>query len=253
MRIALKFAYDGRNYSGYARQPNLPTVEGELLKTLISQETISDAKQSQIRSASRTDKGVSALGNVIAFNTPSLDNELIQHLNEELSEIIIYATAEVPDDFYPRYAQQRIYRYYLNKQTYNRESILSTASLFTGTHNFRNFARVEEYKDPKRTIDAIIVSEDTDFFIIEFYAQTYLWHQIRRIISAIEQVEQRKITPDNITNALEQPDKQVDYGIASAHPLILTDILYSFDFQYIKKYQKKVIEIDQKIQDSLKN
>ena len=35
MRIGLKFAYDGSKFHGYARQPNLRTIEGELIKALI--------------------------------------------------------------------------------------------------------------------------------------------------------------------------------------------------------------------------
>ena len=80
MRLAFKFAYDGRKFSGYARQPNLQTIEGELIKTLIQHGFIKDTKQSHFRSASRTDKGVSALGNVIAFNTDCTKNIIIEEL-----------------------------------------------------------------------------------------------------------------------------------------------------------------------------
>ena len=43
MRIAVKFAYDGKKFYGYARQPNLKTIEGELLSTLVSHGIINDA------------------------------------------------------------------------------------------------------------------------------------------------------------------------------------------------------------------
>ena len=46
MRIAVKFAYDGRSFSGYARQPKLKTVEGELIKT-IKQRNNETPKQSK--------------------------------------------------------------------------------------------------------------------------------------------------------------------------------------------------------------
>ena len=69
MYIAIKFAYDGRNFYGYARQPKLKTVEGELIKSLIKKEIIENTKKSCFRSASRTDKGVSAIGSVVSFET----------------------------------------------------------------------------------------------------------------------------------------------------------------------------------------
>jgi len=61
MHIAVKFAYDGRKYFGFARQPNLKTIEGEILTVLIRNGLIDDVITSQFRYTSRTDKGVSAL------------------------------------------------------------------------------------------------------------------------------------------------------------------------------------------------
>ncbi len=69
MRVAIKFAYDGKNFSGYARQPGQRTIEQALLDILIEQRIFQDTKMSCFRTASRTDKGVSALGNVCAFDT----------------------------------------------------------------------------------------------------------------------------------------------------------------------------------------
>ena len=45
MRIALKFAYDGEKFYGYARQPNLRTVEDELIKALVKNGLIEDTKE----------------------------------------------------------------------------------------------------------------------------------------------------------------------------------------------------------------
>jgi tRNA pseudouridine38-40 synthase len=67
MRIALKFAYDRKQFNGYARQPSLKTVEGKIIDLLTSHDFIEDAKESMFRSASRTDKEVSSLGSVVAF------------------------------------------------------------------------------------------------------------------------------------------------------------------------------------------
>ena len=68
------------------------------------------------------------------------------------------------------------------------DRVLSAAGLFTGEHNFQNFARVEPLKNPVRTIDNIVVGEKQDFLVLDFYAQTFLWNQIRRIVSAVEKI-----------------------------------------------------------------
>ena len=112
MRVAVKFAYDGKDFHGYARQPQLETVEGEIIKALIKHGFIEDTEDSSFRSASRTDKGVSALCNVVAFNTDASKRRILQELSEEFTDIIPYGTKDVDQDFYPRYARYRHYRYY---------------------------------------------------------------------------------------------------------------------------------------------
>ena len=253
MRIAVKFAYDGRKFYGYARQLGLKTVEGEIIKTLIQHGFIEDAKKSRFRSASRTDKGVSALGNVVAFNTDFTRADILQKLNEDLTDIIVYGTACVDAEFYPRYAKQRSYRYYLKKNSLDVEKVFPVASYFIGKHNFSNFARVEEFKDPIRIIDNVVVNEQNDFLIVDFYAQTFLWHQIRRIISAVEKVGRGKLEEERIIEALCSPDKKVDFGLASAEPLILKDIVYDFDFEYDKNYLKTLNDLENRIAESLSN
>ena len=251
MHIAVKFAYDGRKYFGFARQPNLKTIEGEILTVLIRNGLIDDVITSQFRYTSRTDKGVSALGNVIAFNTDSIKNNIIKKLNSDLKDIFFYGMKEIESDFFPRHAKRRSYRYYFRRKNLELDKMLSTAAFFTGEHNFSNFARVEEFKDPHRIIDNIVVTENNDFFVIDFYAQTFLWHQIRRIISAMEKVGMGKLEEEQIIEALNNPDKKVDFGIAPAAPLILKDIMYDFSFEYEKYYLKTLNDLEKRIVNSL--
>ncbi|MCK5261977.1 MAG: tRNA pseudouridine(38-40) synthase TruA [Thermoplasmatales archaeon] len=250
MRLAFKFAYDGRPFSGYARQPNLKTIEGELIKSLTKCDFIKDAKQSHFRSASRTDKGVSALGSVVAFNIDINKNFIPKELNKDLTDIIIYATAVVESDFYPRYAKRRSYRYYLRRKDLEIDKILSAAAFFTGEHNFSNFARVEEFKDPRRIIDNIIVTNQDDFSIMDFYAQTFLWNQVRRIVSAIQKMGKSKIEKEQIIEAIHNPNKKVDFGLAPAEPLILRDIVYDFEFEYDKKLLNSLKDFEKNIVSS---
>ena len=107
MRIAVKFAYDGQSFYGYARQPNLRTVEGEVIKTLIKHGFMEDTKESRFLSASRTDKGVSALCNVVAFNSNYEPKQILDSLKKESGDIIFYGISQVDDNFNPRYAKSR--------------------------------------------------------------------------------------------------------------------------------------------------
>ncbi len=251
MRIAIKFAYDGRAFHGYARQPNLITVEGALIELLLEHNVIKDPKKSSFRSASRTDKGVSALGNVVAFNTDVSKQKIIKDLFNDDSSIIVYGIKEVNLDFYPRYAKQRQYRYYLSSKDLDIEKIISTSDCFTGKHNFSNFAKLEPFKDPFRTIDNIVFTFETDFIIIDFFAKTFLWNQIRRIISVLIKVGRGKLEKEQIRKALENPGKKIDFGLAPAEPLILKDVFYDFEFEYNKKLLNKINQLEKSIYSSL--
>ena len=253
MRVALKFAYVGRNFYGYARQPNLRTVEGEIIKILTNLELITDTKTSEFRSASRTDKGVSSLGNVIAFNVDAFKKNILDKLNENNKEILFYGYKKVDDDFFPRYAKTRHYSYYLINKDLDIKKIVDTLSLFVGEHDFSNFARVEPDKNPIRTIDNITVEEFENFLIIDFFAPNFLWNQIRRIISAAEKVELGKISNEDIENALEHPEEKVDFGLASANPLILTNINFGFEFDITSSKKEKLEKMKNKIISSIES
>lgn len=244
MRIALKFAYDGRKFHGFARQPNLRSVEGDLLNTLIKLNIISDVKKSCFRLSSRTDKGVSAIGNVVAFNTDNFNLKFLKVISDNMNDIITYGFAKIHEDFNPRFANYRFYRYYLNNKNFDIEKVIFAATLFIGEHNFSNFARVESKKDPVKKIENIIFNFEKNFLIIDFYAENFLWNQIRRIISALIKIGIGKITYDQILNALNNPHIKVDFGLSPAEPLILKDIIYDFKFLYSKKLLRKVNNLE---------
>jgi len=247
MRVAVKFAYDGRDFHGYARQPQLLTVERTIINALIKYGFMDNTNESRFRSASRTDKGVSALCNVIAFNTDVSKKHILQMLSSEFTNIVVYGIKNVSPDFNPRYAKLRWYRYYLNGYNIDLERAMSTANVFTGDHDFTNFAKVESFKDPVRSIDNIVFTINGNFFVIDFYAQTFLWHQIRRVVSAIIKLEEGKIEKKDIIEALENPNKKVDLGLAPAEPLILKDIVYDFEFEYNEKSLNRLNKLENQI------
>jgi tRNA pseudouridine38-40 synthase len=229
MRYALKFGYHGKNFSGYARQPGLRTVEGEIVKALKKTTMIVDEKDANFQTASRTDKGVSACGNVLAFDTNFRDDEIISALNANLEEIWFYGIKEVESSFNSRHAKLRWYRYYLFGEGVDLRSLEEYAKIFLGMHDFSNFARIEEGKNPARTIETIEITKENEFITLDFKAQSFLWQMIRRIVKAMMDAEKGKLSLDDLKNALEGKTG-ADFGIASAEPLILMDVRYDLDF-----------------------
>lgn len=246
MKVALKFAYIGFYFHGYARQPNVPTVEGTLIQKLLDTQIISDINSAQIRCASRTDKHVSALSNVITFSTTKSPKKILFSLADEFESVFPYGVKEVGNDFNPRYALKRTYQYLLPRHIFEIETLDYVLTFFEGEHNFSNFARVESHRNPIRSIDTIEVFEKSEFIIVEISAQTFLWNQIRRIIEAGIKYCNNKLTIEQIQKALSQPEKPVVFNIAPAIPLILTKIDYPtltfFEPDLLKKEKGKVMD-----------
>ncbi len=240
MRLAFKIAYDGTKYHGYAHQPNVKTIEGAIIDTLIEIGAIEDPKKAQLRVASRTDRGVSAWGNVIAFTTSMKKASLINALSYVLEDIWIIAYVSVPKNFHPRDAEQRKYRYYLINDNLDIKKMREAAKLFIGEHDFSNFAKIEN-KNPVRRIDKITI-RGRHIMKIDLIAKTFLWNQVRRMVSAIEEVGKGESI--DVLKAALTGKKKINFGIAPPENLVLLDISYekNLEFCYLN-YAKNMLKM----------
>ncbi|NJE09958.1 tRNA pseudouridine(38-40) synthase TruA [Thermococcus sp. MAR1] len=187
MRMALRIAYDGTAFYGFQRQPDVRTVEGELIRVLSKLGIIRDAESSNFKGASRTDRGVSAFFNVVAFDVEGRADLLRgEVLNHHLRDVWVLGVAEVPNDFHPRFwAKSKTYRYYLVDEGFDEEAMGNCASLFIGTHDFSAFARLEPGKDPLRELTRLGVSRRHGYYVIEIEGKSFLWEMARRIVNAL--------------------------------------------------------------------
>ncbi len=227
-RIALKFAYDGGEFFGFQRQPDRFTVEGELVRALVKIDAISSARDCGYRSSSRTDRGVSALGNVVSFRTRFSGRSLCSALNSEMSDIWAYGTADVPDQFNPRAAKMRWYRYHLPLRGQKLPTMRILAQLFVGVHDFSGYSRKAD-RNPMRKIDSIVIKETNDFYLFDFRAESYLWNMVRRIVWMIDEGGSGRMSPEMI--GPEPMKKAVRVGLAPAEYLVLMDIDCGVEFE----------------------
>ncbi|KUH32765.1 pseudouridine synthase [Thermococcus celericrescens] len=187
MRFALRIAYDGTAFYGFQRQPDVRTVEGELIRALSKLGIIRDAESSNFKGASRTDRGVSAIFNVVTFDVASRpDLVRAEVLNHHLRDVWVLGVAEVPDDFHPRFqARSKTYRYYLVDEGFNERDMKECAALFVGEHDFSAFSRLEPGRDPIRELLRVDVIRRQGYYIIEIEGKSFLWEMARRIVNAI--------------------------------------------------------------------
>ncbi len=228
--MLLKFAYDGTYFYGYQRQESLLTVEGEILKVL-RKFSISE----RIRSASRTDRGVSALGNVIWLKNSKTPEDTIGILNSNLKHIYFHSYAL--EDINPRHARQRWYRYHLIDFDVDYDRLKESAKIFEGEHNFKNFTRAR--KNTVLKIDSIGVNKFENIITIDFFAKYYLWNMLRRIVAAMEAYSLGMEFGEDVF------EERRNFGLAEPHGLILMDVIYDFPFKRIRikrKWRKKIGE-----------
>ena len=186
-RAAVKSAYDGREFMGSQRQPGGCTVEDEVIRCLKKIKAISSPEEARFRAASRTDRGVSALGNVVAFNTSFEKRQLLQALNSQSDSVFFLGVAKVPASFSPRRAQERWYRYIHPIQGIDLDQLAQALKLFEGDHDFRRFCKPEGRETTKR-INSIVAFPIGDFVVIDIRAREFLRSLVRRIVATAAQV-----------------------------------------------------------------
>src|SRR5215213_2056487 len=103
-RFRATVEYDGTEFAGFQLQPGARTVQGELEAALAR---LSGGIRQPVMGAGRTDAGVHATGQVIAFTYPGrLSAEaLMEALNGMLPpDVAISDLRRAPSEFNPRYA-----------------------------------------------------------------------------------------------------------------------------------------------------
>ncbi|MDI9645561.1 MAG: tRNA pseudouridine(38-40) synthase TruA [Archaeoglobales archaeon] len=184
MRLAVKLAYFGDKFHGSQYQPNVRTVEGELLKALER----FGIKNPNLRLAGRTDAGVHAYGQVAAFDC----NDLItpRMLNSELPEdITVWGWKKVDENFDPRKAKSRTYIYVIYAEDLDIKAIRDALKFLYGTHDFLNFTKkFGEGESCVRTILKADVRAEKDFLIFEIEGDSFTWNMIRCIVTALIEV-----------------------------------------------------------------
>ena len=237
MRYALKFAYDGSQFQGYARQPDFKTTEGQIIWAMKKQKIIQSAEAGNFASSSRTDKGVHAAGNVLAITTDFRKDAILKALNTILEGIIFYGIAEVPDDYNPRHARQRTYRYVLLKSQCPKISKLKAASeLFLGELDFKYFSKTDDRNEVTHLkLDSIELIESGEYIFVEIKAHRFLWQLVRRLVSFMLAVANEEVGPDKVKEMLAGSA----LILASPKPmppenLILMDVKFKFDFEILE-------------------
>ena len=233
VKLAFRIGYLGDGFHGSQIQPDVKTVQGELVRVFQSLKWIDENNtEHNLVLSSRTDAGVNVRvnGGAVTIKKVLWDSlgakKMIRAIDDRLCEGISFLDViQVADDWNPRLAQFRVYRYRIEGiefWKYPGDVFTEYCNLFTGTYDASNFARVEEGKEPMRTILSCtpwIVNNRVVGF--EIVGLAFLWNQVRRTANAIFKMSIGDLTIEQVKQAIEKPKLTVDFGVAPPEWLIL--------------------------------
>ena len=203
MRLGLIVEYEGTGYHGFQYQVNAPSIQEELEKAIAS----FAGERVRVQGAGRTDAGVHARGQVVAFDTASSHppETFVRALNYYLPDAIaVKAAYGVPEGFDPRRkALTRRYRYTIVngatpsplltrtachvEKPLDVESMREAAKCLVGRHDFGRFAGPleDEASSTIRHLYEATVSRDGEVLTLDFEGSSFLSHQVRRMAGSL--------------------------------------------------------------------
>ncbi|WP_144796289.1 tRNA pseudouridine(38-40) synthase TruA [Halorubrum depositum] len=239
---AFRVAYDGREYAGFQRQPHATTVEGTLLRALAEHGILdrgdgpTHATPPGYAAAGRTDAGVSAVAQTVAFEAPAwlTPRAFNGHLP---GSVRVWAAADVPDGFHATHdAVRRTYRYHLYAPESGTASADPTHAVtddrvrdaldrLSGRHDFHNLT-----SDDAGTVRDLTATatRDGDLLVIEVAADGFPRALVRRLVAAVRAVGRGHSEPSRIDRLLasEPVPGEIGVGPAPPEPLVLWDVAY---------------------------
>ena len=238
-RFRATVEYDGTEFFGFQAQPDTRTVQGELEAALAR---LSGGIRQPVMGAGRTDAGVHATGQVIAFTYPGgLSAEaLMEALNGMLPpDVAISGLRRAPAGFNPRYAARyREYRYTIwnGPRSPLRErtslwvrseldvtAMAEAASALEGRHDFSPFGGADP--QPVRTVHRLRVRRKGSTVTIDVRADAFLRGMVRRIVATLLAVGLGQLEASAVPGLLEDGRPALAGAAAPARGLCLRRVV----------------------------
>lgn len=244
-RWALLLQYEGTEFAGSQWQPDQPTVQGALQEALRSLTGI----ETPVSLAGRTDAGVHATGQVASFVSDWRADEMVARrwvrgLNHFLpASIAVQSATEVADQFDPRRdAVARTYHYRLRiarqrQPLWNRfawivappvadDAANQALSILKGRHDFAAFTPPTSERSTVRTLGDASLQRDGASIVLTFRAESFLQHQVRRMVGAIVDVARGHVSSEQFRRDFERAQPGSMGPTAPACGLVLAEVAY---------------------------
>ncbi|WP_116114450.1 tRNA pseudouridine(38-40) synthase TruA [Austwickia chelonae] len=267
VRLRLDFAYDGTDFSGWAVQPGLRTVQGELSRAL---NTILRAEVSKLTIAGRTDAGVHARGAVAHVDIPRKSYEKLPGRSERNpaeaaltrlagvlpTDIVIHSVKVAPPGFDARFsAIQRRYSYRIADLSssrdplrrhdtvfYRRELDLSRleneARSLEGLADFAAFCKKREGATTIRHLKKYSWTRTADNVLeATVIADAFCHSMVRSLVGAVIPAAEGRKELGWAKSVLTSGERNSEVTVMPPYGLVLEEVLYPDDHELAARAQ----------------
>jgi tRNA pseudouridine38-40 synthase len=268
VRLRLDLSYDGSGFSGWARQPELRTVQGELETALA---TVLRLPGVAVTCAGRTDTGVHARGQVVHLDVEDEPLEavarrgtdppveaLVRRLNRLLPDDVRIRDGRVAaEGFDARFsALWRRYGYRISDARSTADPLLRhhvlswprtldetpmnvAATALLGVHDFAAFCRPREGATTVRELLELRWQRSPDGVLgATVRADAFCHHMVRAVVGCLVAVGEGRRTPDWPAQLLAAGERDSSVLLVPAHGLTLEEVAYPPDGQLAERVAK---------------
>ena len=266
MRLRVDLAYDGAGFSGWAKQPNLPSVQ-QTLETALAKALRLDLSLVRTVVAGRTDSGVHATGQVCHVDLPSdhalvaeprkVDKELLKRLRGALgktSAIWVERVMIAPDGFDARFSPlRRRYEYRIAdgrarkdprtaghtlwiSDSLNQAAMNRLGKALLGLHDWASFCRAREGATTIRTLEKFSWVRDSEGVLCgTVVADAFCHSMVRSLVGAAIAVGKGDLAVSEIVALRDQTARTSAWKTMPAHGLTLVEVVYPKDRELARR------------------
>ncbi len=246
-RVKLVVAYDGAPFRGFAPNPGVRTVLGDLSEAIATVVR----RPVELTGAGRTDAGVHAWGQVVSGDLPADTDlaDLARRLNKLCAPAVSVRGADWAEDgFDARFsATWRHYRYdvwnapapnpllagraWFVAQPLALWAMQAACDPLIGEHDFASFCRRpkgdEEVSLVRRVLSARWSTlEDPHHLRFEIRANAFCHQMVRSIVGTLVDVGAGKASPGDVRGILVARDREAAGQVAPPYGLVLWEVGY---------------------------
>jgi len=252
-KFVITVEYDGTAYHGFQLQVKSPTIQEELEKAILAL----TGEKRRVIPASRTDAGVHAAGQVVAFRTEAeySPEVFVNGLNHFLPhDIAVKRAYRVKNTINVRKeATSREYKYHiLNSETrsplcerfahlvkgeLDLNKMNEACALIQGEHDFISFASALEARRRGKTVrtifQAAVVRGKEGLIVFEIKANSFLTHQVRNTVGSLLRIGQGRSSIEEFTQIIDARQPGLAGPSAPACGLLLVRVNYPYSFEEV--------------------